>query len=101
VALIFSIYTVGNDYLSPEQGSTMGIGLFWAEKVILILGIIFILTSIVRYGKRSHDWKGVITMFYRRIPMSIEEYKWYRLGVAFIVTAIVLRIAVLTFWPSL
>ncbi|PRQ64290.1 hypothetical protein [Vibrio sp. V01_P9A10T6] len=79
----------------------MGIGLFWAEKVILILGIIFILTSIVRYGKRSHDWKGAITMFYRRIPMSIEEYKWYRLGVVFIVTAIVLRIAVLTFWPSL
>ncbi len=79
----------------------MAIGLFWAEKGILLLGIIFILTSIMQYGRRSHDWKGVITIFYRRIPVSIVEYKWYRLGVAFIVTAIVLRIAVLTFWPSL
>ncbi|ASU23768.1 hypothetical protein CCZ37_14330 [Vibrio qinghaiensis] len=79
----------------------MIIGLFWAEKGILLLGIIFILMSIVRYSKRSHDWKGVITMFYRRIPMSIEEYKWYRLGVALIVVAIVLRITLLTFWPAL
>ncbi|CAM3178512.1 hypothetical protein VIOR103205_14835 [Vibrio ordalii] len=79
----------------------MIIGLFWTEKGILLLGIIFILMSIMRYSKRSHDWKGVITMFYRRIPMSIEEYKWYRLGVALIVVAIVLRITLLTFWPAL
>ncbi|CAH8235782.1 hypothetical protein [Vibrio aestuarianus] len=79
----------------------MEVGLFWAEKGILLLGIIFVLTSITQYGKRSHDWKGVVTMFYRRIPMTIAEYKWYRLGISFIVFAVVLRIIVLTLWPSL
>ncbi|MDE1234988.1 hypothetical protein [Vibrio aestuarianus] len=79
----------------------MEVGLFWSEKGILLLGIIFVLTSITQYGKRSHDWKGVVTMFYRRIPMTIAEYKWYRLGISFIVFAVVLRIIVLTLWPSL
>ncbi|MBD1567494.1 hypothetical protein [Vibrio sp. S12_S33] len=79
----------------------MEVGLFWVEKGILLLGIIFVLTSITQYVKRSHDWKGVVTMFYRRIPMTIAEYKWYRLGISFIVFAVVLRIIVLTLWPSL
>lgn len=78
----------------------MEFGLFWAEKGMLVLGIILVLTSVAQYGKRSHDWKGVITMFYKRIPLSISEYKWYRLGVAFIVVAVVLRILLLTLWPN-
>lgn len=78
----------------------MEFGLFVAEKGLLIVGIIFVLTSVMQYGKRSHDWKGVVTMFYKRIPLSIGEYKWYRLGVAFIVVAVLLRILLLTLWPS-
>jgi len=73
--------------------------LFWIEKGVLLAGIIMVLTGITQYGRRSHDWKGVVTMFYRRIPMSVSEYKWYRLGIALLVCAVVLRIIVLTFWP--
>lgn len=73
--------------------------LFWVEKGFLLVGIIFVLTGIMQYGKRSHDWKGVVTMFYKRIPMSVAEYKWYRLGVSLIVFAVVLRVIVLTLWP--
>jgi len=77
----------------------MDIALFWIEKGVLLVGIILVLTSMTQYGKRSHDWKGVVTMFYKRVPMSVAEYKWYRLGIAFLVCAVVMRIAVLTFWP--
>jgi len=77
----------------------METSLFWVEKGFLLVGIIFVLTGIMQYGKRSHDWKGVVTMFYKRIPMSVAEYKWYRLGISLIVFAVVLRVIVLTLWP--
>lgn len=51
--------------------------LFGLEKVLLLLGVACFLTGIIRYGKRSQDWKGIVTMFYKRIPMSIAEYRWY------------------------
>lgn len=77
----------------------MDIALFWIEKSILVIGIIFVLTGITQYGRRSHDWKGVTTMFYKRVPMSISEYKWYRLGISLLVCAVLLRIILLTLWP--
>lgn len=79
----------------------MGSTLFWLEKAILIAGIVFILVSISQYGRRSRDWSGVVMIFFKRVPMSVNEYKHYRLGVAMVVMAVVLRIIVLTFWPSL
>ncbi|MEO9494741.1 MAG: hypothetical protein ABJG42_09665 [Vibrio splendidus] len=78
----------------------MEVGLFWAEKGMLVLGALFVFTSMMQYGRRSSDWKGVITMFYKRIPMSIAEYKWYRLGIALLVFAVVIRFALLILWPS-
>ncbi|TKF28580.1 hypothetical protein [Vibrio kanaloae] len=78
----------------------MEVGLFWAEKGMLVLGALFVLTSIMQYGRRSNDWKGVITMFYKRIPMNIAEYKWYRLGIALLVFAVIIRFALLILWPT-
>lgn len=79
----------------------MGISLFWLEKGMLVTGIVFILLGIVQYGRRSQDWAGVATIFFKRVPMSIEEFKRYRLGVALVVMAVVIRIIVLTLWPTL
>ncbi|MDW6005147.1 hypothetical protein [Vibrio mangrovi] len=78
----------------------MVVTLFWLEKAILILGILLILMSMIRYGRRSQDWRGVATMFFKRIPMTIEEYRRYRFGVALIVVAVLLRIVILTLWPT-
>ncbi|GLO63742.1 hypothetical protein MACH09_42500 [Vibrio sp. MACH09] len=77
----------------------METSLFWIEKGFLIVGIIFVLTGIMQYGKRSNDWKGVATMFYKRVPMSVAEFKWYRLGISMVVFAFVLKIIILTLWP--
>ncbi|MGF1755502.1 hypothetical protein L4C33_18130 [Vibrio makurazakiensis] len=78
----------------------MEVGLFWAEKMLLVLGVLFVLTGVMQYGKRSQDWKGVVTMFYKRIPMNVTEFKWYRLGIASLVFAVILKFALLIFWPS-
>jgi hypothetical protein len=74
--------------------------LFWIEKGFLVFGIIFVMTGILLYGKRSNDWKGVATMFYKRVPLSIAEYKWYRLGISLVVFAVILRVLALTLWPQ-
>ncbi|QMV16920.1 hypothetical protein [Vibrio spartinae] len=78
----------------------MVVTLFWLEKSMLTLGIILIVMSMIRYGKRSQDWRGVATMFFKRIPMTIEEYRRYRFGVALVVFAVLLRIVTLTLWPT-
>ncbi len=73
--------------------------LYWAEKGFLAGGILFVLVGVVLYGKRTHDWKGMITMFYKRIPLTVAEFKWYRLGISLLIFAVVLRIGALIFWP--
>ncbi|EJK2113412.1 hypothetical protein NK428_000211 [Vibrio navarrensis] len=77
----------------------MEVGLFWAEKGFLLVGILFVLTGIIQYGKRSQDWRGVVTMFYKRIPMSVSEYKWYRLGIGLCLFAVVMRIGLMVIFP--
>jgi len=74
--------------------------LFWIEKGFLIFGVVFVMTSILLYGLRSHDWKGVVTMFFKRIPLSIAEYKWYRLGISLVVFAVILRVLIAFLWPQ-
>ncbi|USD68166.1 hypothetical protein [Vibrio sp. SCSIO 43136] len=72
---------------------------FWIEKLVLLTGILSVIWAVKLYGQRSSDWTGVVTMFYKRIPLDVSEYKWYRLGIALIFFAVVLRILTLTFWP--
>jgi membrane-bound ClpP family serine protease len=75
--------------------------LYLLEKILLTLGILVLLTSMVRYGKRTSDWKGVVMMAFKRVPMSAVEFRYYRLGVALVILAVVLKIVVLTLWPTL
>jgi len=77
----------------------MEMTVFWIEKSILVFGILSVMWGVSLYGRRSQDWKGVVTMFYKRIPMVVSEYKWYRLGVALIMLAVILRIGSLIIWP--
>jgi hypothetical protein len=79
----------------------MDLALYWLEKVILIIGILFILIGIIQYGRRSKDWSGVATMFFKRVPMSVDEFRRYRFGVALVILAVVLKIIMLTLWPNL
>jgi len=53
-----------------------------------------------QYGKRSQDWKGVVTVFFKRVPMSVSEYKWYRSGIMLVLAAALMRIVLLSVWPS-
>ncbi|WP_117234117.1 hypothetical protein [Vibrio maerlii] len=76
----------------------MDFTLFWLEKVLLVAGILSILTSMYMYGRRSSDWSGLVTMFFKRVQMNIAEYKWYRIGVALVLVAVVLKVALYTFF---
>jgi hypothetical protein len=81
-------------------GAGMVATLFWMEKALLIIGIVFVLIGVIRYGKRSQDWRGIVMMCFKRIPMTIEEYRRYRLGIALIVLAVLIRIILLTLRPA-
>ncbi len=78
----------------------MEVMLFMLEKSLLICGLFCILTALLRYGRRSSDWRGVLTVFYKRVPLTVSEFKFYRLGVALLCFAIVLRIGLLAFYPA-
>ncbi len=80
--------------------SGLELGLFWLEKGLLLAGVLFVLTGIIQYGRRSSDWRGVITMFYKRVPLNVDEYKWYRLGIGVLIFAIVTRVALFIVFPQ-
>lgn len=69
------------------------------ETILIFAGIFMILRAIIRYGKRTNDWKGTLTMFFKRVPMKVDEFRWYKLGVSFVLFGIVIRVVNMTFWP--
>ncbi|MFV0575270.1 MAG: hypothetical protein ACK5NC_07675 [Vibrio sp.] len=71
------------------------------EKSFLICGICCVLYSLFVYGKRSQDWKGAVTAFYKRVDMTVEEFKFYKIGVSLLVFAVIFRIGILTLWPQI
>lgn len=77
----------------------MEMALVIIEKSILLIGIACVLFSLFEYGKRSQDWKGVVTVFYKRVDMTVNEFKFYKFGVSLLVLAVIFRIAILTFFP--
>ena len=70
-----------------------------AEYLFLLGGLSMIMMGIAQYGRRTQDWGGVVRMFYRRIDMTVAEYKWYRLGVSCVVVAVIVRVVNFTVWP--
>ena len=70
------------------------------EYLLIMAGLAMTGAGIVLYGRRTHDWSGVVKMFYKRIGMSVEEYKWYRLGVSALILGVVVRVVNLIFWPT-
>ncbi len=81
------------------KGEHMEMLLVGVEKVLLLIGIGGVLFSLYEYGKRSQDWKGVITVFYKRVDMTVHEFKFYKLGISLLLFAAVLRVGILTFYP--
>ncbi|MGF1734645.1 hypothetical protein [Photobacterium satsumensis] len=71
-----------------------------AEYLLILAGLAMVVNGIIIYGRRTSDWTGVLKMFYNRIGMSVEEFKWYRLGVASLILGVIIRIVNLTFWPA-
>ena len=69
------------------------------ENVLIIGGLASIIRSIMLYGQRTQDWKGAMTMFVKRIPLSITEAKWYKFGVSMFLLGVVLRVINYTLWP--
>ncbi|WP_428468883.1 hypothetical protein [Photobacterium minamisatsumaniensis] len=74
-------------------------GMFTVQMALLVVGLAMVTVSIAQYGKRTHDWGGIVKMFYKRVEMTSGEYKSYRLGIALLVIGVVIRIVNLTFWP--
>ena len=71
-----------------------------AEYLLILAGLAMVVNGIIIYGRRTSDWTGVLKMFYNRIGMAVEEFKWYRLGVASSILGVIIRIVNLTLWPA-
>ncbi|MDD9157869.1 hypothetical protein PVK64_17010 [Aliivibrio sp. S4TY2] len=68
------------------------------ENVFIGSGIICLLLAILLYGKRTADWGGACLLFVKRIELSLQEHKWYRIGVSLFFIGVFVRILNLTLW---
>lgn len=68
------------------------------QKILISLGGLCILMSIVLYARRTSDIGGSVMLFVKRIEMSVNEYKWYRIGISSFVLGVVVKVIHLTLW---
>ena len=66
------------------------------ENLLIGAGIICLLLAITQYGRRTSDWGGACVLFVKRIDLSVQEHKWYRIGVSSFFLGVVVRILNLT-----
>jgi len=69
-----------------------------AQYLFMLIGIVCILVSITQYSQRTSDISGAVMLFVKRIEMSVNEYKWYRMGISVLILGVAIRIIKLTFW---
>ncbi|OCH14815.1 hypothetical protein A6E05_03770 [Aliivibrio sp. 1S165] len=68
------------------------------ENLLIGIGVICLLLAITQYGRRTSDWGGACILFVKRIDLSIQEHKWYRIGVSTFFLGVVVRILNLAFF---
>ncbi|ACH64042.1 hypothetical protein [Aliivibrio fischeri] len=69
-----------------------------AQYLFMLIGIVSILVSITQYSRRTSDISGAFMLFVKRIEMSVNEYKWYRIGISVLILGVAIRIIKLTLW---
>ncbi|GEK13612.1 hypothetical protein GNP82_20045 [Aliivibrio fischeri] len=69
-----------------------------AQYLFMLIGIVCILVSITQYSRRTSDISGAVMLFVKRIEMSVNEYKWYRIGISVLILGVAIRIIKLTLW---
>ncbi|MUK43587.1 hypothetical protein GNP61_18745 [Aliivibrio fischeri] len=69
-----------------------------AQYLFMLIGMVCILVSITQYSRRTSDISGAVMLFVKRIEMSVNEYKWYRIGISVLILGVAIRIIKLTLW---
>ncbi|XDF80077.1 hypothetical protein AAFX60_017000 [Aliivibrio fischeri] len=69
-----------------------------AQYLFMLIGMVCILVSITQYSRRTSDISGAVMLFVKRIEMSVNEYKWYRIGISLLILGVAIRIIKLTLW---
>ncbi|AAW87686.1 hypothetical protein VF_A0616 [Aliivibrio fischeri ES114] len=69
-----------------------------AQYLFMLIGMVCILVSITQYSRRTSDISGAVMLFVKRIEMSVNEYKWYRIGISLLIIGVAIRIIKLTLW---
>ncbi|MCE7555907.1 hypothetical protein [Aliivibrio fischeri] len=69
-----------------------------AQYLFMLIGMVCILVSITQYSRRTSDISGAVMLFVKRIEMSVNEYKWYRIGISILILGVAIRIIKLTLW---
>lgn len=69
-----------------------------AQYLFMLIGMVCILISITQYSRRTSDISGAVMLFVKRIEMSVNEYKWYRIGISVLILGVAIRIIKLTLW---
>ena len=73
-----------------------------SELILFTLGILLVLTAMIKYSMRTADYQCVWRVFVKKLKngFTISEFKIYRLGVATLIFALILRLLNQILFPS-
>ncbi|WP_251977830.1 hypothetical protein [Salinicola avicenniae] len=70
----------------------------WVENGMLLLGLMVVCLSYLHYVRRTHDLRGVLLFWQRRMALTPGEFKLQRAGIVVLFVGILIRYLNLTLW---
>lgn len=61
------------------------------ENGVLLVGLLVVCVSYLHYVIRTHDLRGILLFWQRRMALSPGEFKWQRAGIVVLFAGIVVR----------
>ncbi|KFF48269.1 hypothetical protein GY26_15395 [Gammaproteobacteria bacterium MFB021] len=63
----------------------------WMEHGLLLLGLLVVGVSYLRYVRRTRDLRGVLLFWQRRMVLTPTEFKLQRVGIAVLFVGVTVR----------
>ncbi|WP_353981178.1 hypothetical protein [Salinicola endophyticus] len=63
----------------------------WMEHGLLLLGLLVVSVSYLRYVRRTRDLRGVLLFWQRRMVLTPTEFKLQRAGIAVLFVGVTVR----------
>ncbi|MGA1206670.1 MAG: hypothetical protein EBS77_02505 [Gammaproteobacteria bacterium] len=65
--------------------------MIWLEQALLLIGLCIVCLSLLRYWRRTGDWKAIAFFWQKRMVLERNEFLINRVGLSLMILGVVIR----------